>query len=108
MSPREFNRREAVPASNKRKLGTIKADGWLAEFTVVGTLRNHEDLLMNYFKVGKLYNIGIVEGLNLRINLCMRKAYGYRNFDLLQGSLYHHLKTCQTPNLPTNFADEPV
>ncbi len=51
-----------------------------------GTLRNHEDLLMNYFKAEKLYSSGIVEGLNLRINRCMRKAYGYRSFELLQRS----------------------
>ncbi len=49
----------------------------------VGTLRNHKDLLMNYLKANKLYSSGIVEGLNLRINLCMRKAYGYRSFELL-------------------------
>ena len=42
---------------------------------------------MHYFKAGKLYHSGIVEGLNLRINLCMRKAYRYRNFELLQTSL---------------------
>jgi transposase len=35
----------------------------------VGTSRNHEDLLMNYFKAGKLYSSGIVEGLNLQILL---------------------------------------
>ena len=29
----------------------------------VGTLRNHETLLMNYFKAGKLYNSGIVEAV---------------------------------------------
>ena len=55
----------------------------------VRKLRNHEALLMNYFKAGKLYSSGIVEGLNLRINLCMRKAYGYRSFELLQISLFH-------------------
>ena len=57
----------------------------------VHTLRNHEELLMNYFKAGKHYNSGVVEGLNLRINLCMRKAYGYRSFELLQITLYHTL-----------------
>ena len=57
----------------------------------VRTLRNHEDLLMNYFKAGKLYSSGIVEGLNLRINLCMNKAYGYQSFELLQISLFHTL-----------------
>jgi hypothetical protein len=38
-----------------------------------GTLRNHEHFLMNYFKADKLYSIGIVEGLNLRIKLCIKK-----------------------------------
>ena len=32
-------------------------------------LRNHEDLMMNYFTVGKLDSSGIVEGLNLQILL---------------------------------------
>ena len=40
----------------------------------VRTLRNHEDLLMNHFKAGKLYSSGIVESLNLRINLCMSEV----------------------------------
>jgi transposase len=69
----------------------------------VRTLRNHEDLLMNYFKAGKLYNSGIVEGLNLRINLCMRKAYGYRSFDLLQISLYHTLGDLPEPKFTHKF-----
>ena len=69
----------------------------------VGTLRNHEDLLMNYFKAGKLYNSGIVEGLNLRINLCMRKAYGYRSFDLLQTFLYHTLGDLLEPKFTHRF-----
>jgi transposase len=57
----------------------------------VRTLRKHEELLMNYFKAGKHYNSEIVEGLNLRIHLCMRKAYGYRSFELLQITLFHTL-----------------
>jgi len=69
----------------------------------VSTLRNHEDLLMNYFKAGKLYSSGIVEGLNLRINLCMRKAYGYRSFDLLQTSLYHTLGDLPEPKFTHRF-----
>jgi transposase len=69
----------------------------------VRTLRNHEDLLMNYFKAGKLYNSGIVEGLNLRINLCMRKAYGYRSFELLQTSLFHTLGNLPEPKFTHKF-----
>ena len=69
----------------------------------VRTLRNHEELLMNYFKAGKLYNSGIVEGLNLRINLCMRKAYGYRSFKLLQISLFHTLGDLPEPKFTHRF-----
>jgi transposase len=69
----------------------------------VRTLRNHEDLLMHYFKAGKLYHSGIVEGLNLRINLCMRKAYGYRSFELLQTSLYHTLGDLPEPKFTHRF-----
>jgi transposase len=69
----------------------------------VGTLRNHEDLLLNYFKANKLYSSGIVEGLNLRINLCMRKAYGYRSFKLLQISLYHTLGDLPQPKFTHKF-----
>lgn len=69
----------------------------------VRTLRNHEELLMNYFKAGKHYNSGIVEGLNLRINLCMRKAYGYRSFELLQTTLFHTLGKLPEPKSTHKF-----
>lgn len=69
----------------------------------VRTLRNHEELLMNYFKAGKHYNSGIVEGLNLRINLCMRKAYGYRSFELLQITLFHTLGKLPEPKFTHKF-----
>lgn len=69
----------------------------------VKTLRAHEDLLMNYFKAGKLFSSGIVEGLNLRVNLCMRKAYGYRSFDLLRISLFHTLGDLPEPKFTHKF-----
>jgi transposase len=69
----------------------------------VRTLRAHEELLMNYFKAGKGFSSGIVEGLNLRINLCMRKAYGYRSFDLLQVSLFHTLGDLPEPEFTHKF-----
>lgn len=69
----------------------------------VRTLRAHEDLLMNYFKAGKVYSSGIVEGLNLGVNLCMRKAYGYRSFELLQISLFHTLGDLPEPKSTHRF-----
>lgn len=67
----------------------------------VGTLRQHEDLLMNYFKAKKQYTSGIVEGLNLKVNLSMRKAYGFRSFDVLKIALFHQLGDLPEPN-PTH------
>lgn len=69
----------------------------------VRTLRNHEELLMNYFKAGKRYNSGIVEGLNLRINLSMRKAYGFRSFDVMKVALFHQLGNLPEPEVTHRF-----
>ena len=46
---------------------------------------------MNSTISSKLYSSGIVEGLNLRINLSMRRAYGYRSFDVMKIALLHQL-----------------
>ncbi len=69
----------------------------------VRTLRAHEDLLMNYFKARKAYSSGIVEGLNLRVGLCIRKAYGYRSFELLKISLFHTLGDLPEPKFTHKF-----
>ena len=69
----------------------------------VRTLRNHEELLMNYFKAGKGYSSGIVEGLNLKINLGIRKAYGYRSFDIMKVALLHQLGDLPEPKFPHRF-----
>lgn|GEM_PF-3463421 len=48
-------------------------------------------LVMNYFKAGKEYSSGIVEGLNLKINMSIRKTYGYRSSDNAEVTLLHQL-----------------
>jgi transposase len=63
----------------------------------VRTLRNHEELLMNYFKAGKGYSSGIVEGLNLKINMGIRKAYGYRSLEIMEIALLHQLRNFPEP-----------
>lgn len=69
----------------------------------VRTLRNHEELLMNYFKAGKSYSSGIVEGLNLKIKLGIRKAYGYRSSELLKTALFHQLGDLPEPEFTHKF-----
>ena len=69
----------------------------------VRTLRAHEELLMNYFKTGKVYSSGIVEGLNRKIDLSIRKAYGYRSFELMKTSLFHTLGELPEPEFTHKF-----
>jgi transposase len=69
----------------------------------VRTLRKHEDLLMNYFKAGKGYSSGIVEGLNLKINMGIRKAYGYRSFEIMKVALLHQLGDLPEPEFTHRF-----
>jgi transposase len=69
----------------------------------VRTLRNHEELLMNYFKAGKGYSSGIVEGLNLKINMGIRKAYGYRSFRIMEVALLHQLGNLPEPEFTHRF-----
>jgi transposase len=63
----------------------------------VKTLRNHEELLMNYFRAKKQYHSGMVEGFNLKVGNAMRKAFGYRNFEYLCIALYHQLGDLPEP-----------
>lgn len=69
----------------------------------VRTLRIHEELLMNYFKAKKAYSSGIVEGLNIKINLAIRKAYGYRSFEIMKVALFHQLGDLPEPEVTHRF-----
>lgn len=64
---------------------------------VARMLRNHRELLGNYFRARKLYSSGVVEGLNLKCNLIKRRAYGLRSFEALETALYHNLGRLPEP-----------
>jgi len=71
----------------------------------VRTLRKHEALLMNYFLANKEFNSGIVEGLNLKINLSIRKAYGYKSFDIMKMALFHQHGDLPEPEFTHRFCE---
>ena len=52
------------------------------------TLRDHRDLLLNYFHARKQLSSGVVEGLNNKAKVTMRKAYGFRTFRATEIALY--------------------
>ena len=66
------------------------------------TIRKHKDLILNYFKAKKAYSSGIVEGLNNKVKLTMRKSYGFRTFKAIEIALYHSLGKLPEPPLITH------
>ena len=69
----------------------------------VKTLRNHQPLIMNWFKAKKEFSSGPVEGLNRKINLVTRKSYGFRNYDILKIALFHTMGDLPEPKLTHRF-----
>ena len=69
----------------------------------VKTMRRHEDLLMNWFEAKKAYSSGAVEGMNRKINLITRKAYGYRSYEVLKIALFHALGHLTEPEFTHRF-----
>ncbi len=67
------------------------------------TMRKHRELLLNYFRARKAFSSGVVEGLNNKANVTMRKSYGFRTFQILELSLYHTLGKLPEPQLAHRF-----
>ena len=75
---------------------------------IARSLRQHRELILNYFRAQKLLSSGVVEGLNNKAKVTMRKFYGFRTFRCLELALYHSLASCPNRNRPTNSSDEPL
>jgi len=70
---------------------------------VARTLRAHRELILNWFKAKKRFSSGIVEGLNNKAKLTMRKSYGFRSPEILEMALYHALGQLPEPKLTHEF-----
>ena len=70
---------------------------------VARTLREHKELVLNWFRVEGAVSGGMVEGFNLKAKLTMRKAYGYRNVETLQVALFHTLGNLPEPKIWHRF-----
>ena len=66
-------------------------------------LQRHRNLILNYFRAKKDFNSGIVEGLNRKVNLTIRKAYGFRSFEVMKTALYHQLGHLPEPSFKHVF-----
>lgn len=70
---------------------------------IARTLRAHRPLLLNYFRARKEFSSGVVEGLNGKAKVTMRKSYGFRTFRILELALYHSLGKLPEPALTHEF-----
>ena len=64
---------------------------------VARSLREHEELLINWFHAKGQISAGIVEGFNNKAKLAIRKAYGFRTADAIKVALYHQLGNLPEP-----------
>ena len=70
---------------------------------VARMLRNHEELLLNWFRAkGQLSN-GSVEGLTNKTRVVTRQAYGFRTFNATEVALYHTLGRLPEPECAHRF-----
>jgi transposase len=70
---------------------------------VAKTIRNHKQLILNWFKAKKQFSSGVVEGLNNKAKVTMRKSYGFRTYRCAEIALYHSLGKLPTPKLAHRF-----
>jgi transposase len=67
-------------------------------------LQAHRELILNYFHAKKAYSSGVVEGLNTKVKLVTRKAFGYRMYETIRIALFHTLGHLPEPKHAHRFA----
>jgi transposase len=70
---------------------------------VARTLRAHEALILNWFRAQGTLSSGVVEGLNGKVKLTMRKSYGFRTSEAIELALYHSLGKLPEPESTHRF-----
>ena len=70
---------------------------------VAKTLRNHKELILNWFYAKGELSSGPVEGLNNKAKLAIKKAYCFRTLNCLQIALYHQLGKLEEPPTTHRF-----
>lgn len=66
-------------------------------------LREHEPLILNWFRAKKDISAGVVEAMNNNAKVVMRKAYGFRTFETLEVALFHKLGALPEPAITHKF-----
>ena len=70
---------------------------------IARSLREHEELILNWFRAKGEISAGIVEGFNNKAKLTMRKSYGFRSEEAIKMALYHSLGALPEPESTHRF-----
>ena len=70
---------------------------------VARTLRNHQPLILNWFRARGAVSSGAVEGLNNKVKLVTRKSYGFRTAKVAKLALLHNLGHLPEPKRTHRF-----
>jgi transposase len=70
---------------------------------VARSLREHRNLILNWFRARGTVSAGAVEGLNNKAKLTTRKAYGFRTYEAIEIALYHTLGKLPEPEFTHEF-----
>lgn len=70
---------------------------------VAKMLRNHRELLLNWFRARGEIALGCVEGFNNKAKVTTKRSYGFRSYDVLKIALYHTLGDLPEPNVTHRF-----
>ena len=90
-----------MPGDRRCRLDPLGRGAWSARARE--KLRPHRALLLNDFKAKKQFSSGVIEGLNNKAKVTLRKAYGYRTFGIAELSLHHVLGKLPEPKLARRF-----
>lgn len=70
---------------------------------VARMLRNHRELLLNWFRAKGQIALGCVEGFNNKAKVTTKRSYGFRSYEVLKIALYHALGDLPEPNVTHRF-----
>jgi hypothetical protein len=64
---------------------------------------DHRSLLLNYFAAKRQFSSGVVEGLNAKVKLTLKRSYGFRTENAREVALYHALAKLPEPVFTHSF-----
>lgn len=70
---------------------------------IARSLREHRELILNWFKAKKEFSSAAVEGLNNKVKTTIKKSYGFKTDEVLEIALYHTLGDLPLPPTTHEF-----